>query len=57
MVREEKLVIEFLVKFLCFDDLVFLENDVFEIKKKRSFFGFGFFFDRFLVGFVEYRGK
>lgn len=55
--REEKSATELSAKLLRLDDLVSLENDVFETKKKRSFSGFGSPLDRLSAGSVEHRGK
>uniref|UniRef100_A0A8C6GMD9 Osteocrin n=1 Tax=Mus spicilegus TaxID=10103 RepID=A0A8C6GMD9_MUSSI len=55
--REEKSATELAAKLLRLDDLVSLENDVFETKKKRSFSGFGSPLDRLSAGSVEHRGK
>ncbi|XP_032755144.1 osteocrin [Rattus rattus] len=55
--REEKSATELAAKLLLLDDLVSLENDVFETKKKRSFSGFGSPLDRLSAGSVEHRGK
>lgn len=49
--REEKSATELSAKLLRLDDLVSLENDVFETKKKRSFSGFGSPLDRLSAGY------
>ncbi|XP_051006377.1 osteocrin [Acomys russatus] len=55
--REEKSATELAAKLLLLDELVSLENDVFETKKKRSFSGFGSPLDRLSAGSVEHKGK
>ncbi|XP_073485201.1 osteocrin [Aquarana catesbeiana] len=44
-------------KLLLLDELVSLENDVIETKKKRSFSGFGSPLDRISAGTSEIKGK
>ncbi|XP_072264333.1 osteocrin [Pyxicephalus adspersus] len=44
-------------KLLLLDELVSLENDVIETKKKRSFSGFGSPLDRISAGTSETKGK
>ncbi|XP_063775704.1 osteocrin [Pseudophryne corroboree] len=44
-------------KLLLLDELVSLENDVIETKKKRSFPGFGSPLDRISAGTTEIKGK
>ncbi|XP_008837916.1 osteocrin [Nannospalax galili] len=56
-VREEKSTTDLAAKLLLLDELVSLENDVSETKKKRSFSGFGSPLDRLSAGTVEHRGK
>ncbi|KAM6443768.1 osteocrin [Liasis olivaceus] len=48
--REEKSTTDLVAKILLLNELVSLENDVFETKKKRSFSGFGSPLDRLSVG-------
>ncbi|XP_025024364.1 osteocrin [Python bivittatus] len=48
--REEKSATDLVAKILLLNELVSLENDVFETKKKRSFSGFGSPLDRLSVG-------
>lgn len=55
--REEKSATDLAAKLLLLDELVSLENDVFETKKKRSFPGFGSPLDRLSAGSVEHKGK
>ncbi|KAH0506409.1 Osteocrin [Microtus ochrogaster] len=55
--REEKSAIDLAAKLLLLDELVSLENDVYETKKKRSFPGFGSPLDRLSAGSVEHKGK
>ncbi|XP_036059743.1 osteocrin [Onychomys torridus] len=55
--REEKSATDLASKLLLLDELVSLENDVFETKKKRSFPGFGSPLDRLSAGSVEHKGK
>ncbi|XP_069884796.1 osteocrin isoform X2 [Dipodomys merriami] len=55
--REEKPATDLAGKLLLLDELVSLENDVIETKKKRSFSGFGSPLDRLSAGSVEHKGK
>ncbi|KAK7824549.1 hypothetical protein U0070_021470 [Myodes glareolus] len=55
--REEKSATDLAAKLLLLDELVSLENDVYETKKKRSFPGFGSPLDRLSAGSVEHKGK
>ncbi|XP_039225038.1 osteocrin [Crotalus tigris] len=48
--REEKSTTDLVAKMLLLNELVSLENDVFETKKKRSFSGFGSPLDRLSKG-------
>uniref|UniRef100_A0A8C5QME8 Osteocrin n=1 Tax=Leptobrachium leishanense TaxID=445787 RepID=A0A8C5QME8_9ANUR len=54
---EEKSAADLAAKLLLLDELVSLENDVIETKKKRSFPGFGSPLDRLSVGSIELKGK
>nr|XP_033813705.1 osteocrin [Geotrypetes seraphini] len=54
---EEKLASDLATKLLLLDELVSLENDVMETKKKRSFSSFGSPLDRLSVGSTELRSK
>ncbi|XP_020760895.1 osteocrin [Odocoileus virginianus] len=56
-VREEKSATDLAAKLLLLDELVSLENDVIETKKKRSFSGFGSPLDRLSAGSVSHKGK
>ncbi|XP_006201021.1 osteocrin [Vicugna pacos] len=56
-VREEKSATDLAAKLLLLDELVSLENDVIETKKKRSFSGFGSPLDRLSAGSVDHKGK
>ncbi|XP_004391904.1 PREDICTED: osteocrin [Odobenus rosmarus divergens] len=56
-VREEKSATNLAAKLLLLDELVSLENDVIETKKKRSFSGFGSPLDRLSAGSVDHKGK
>ncbi|XP_053565020.1 osteocrin isoform X2 [Bombina bombina] len=54
---EEKSATDLAAKLLLLDELVSLENDVIEPKKKRSFPGFGTPLDRISVGSTELKAK
>nr|XP_025034242.1 osteocrin [Pelodiscus sinensis] len=54
---EEKTATELAAKLLLLDELVSLENDVIETKKKRSFPGFGSPLDRLSASSVDLKGK
>ncbi|KAB0364323.1 hypothetical protein FD755_014655 [Muntiacus reevesi] len=54
-VREEKSATDLAAKLLLLDELVSLENDVIETKKKRSFSGFGSPLDRLSAGSVSHK--
>ncbi|XP_061049253.1 osteocrin [Eubalaena glacialis] len=56
-VKEEKSATDLAAKLLLLDELVSLENDVIETKKKRSFSGFGSPLDRLSAGSVNHKGK
>ncbi|XP_006156773.1 osteocrin [Tupaia chinensis] len=56
-VSEEKSATDLAAKILLLDELVSLENDVTETKKKRSFSGFGSPLDRLSAGSVDHKGK
>jgi hypothetical protein len=56
-VREEKSATDLAAKLLLLNELVSLENDVVETKKKRSFSGFGSPLDRLSAGSVDRKGK
>ncbi|XP_013368943.1 PREDICTED: osteocrin [Chinchilla lanigera] len=56
-VREEKSATDLTAKLLLLDELVSLENDVMETKKKRSFSGFGSPIDRLSAGSVDHKSK
>ncbi|XP_059956114.1 osteocrin [Mesoplodon densirostris] len=56
-VKEEKSVTDLAAKLLLLDELVSLENDVIETKRKRSFSGFGSPLDRLSAGSVDHKGK
>ncbi|XP_044111075.1 osteocrin [Neovison vison] len=56
-VRKEKSATNLSAKLLLLDELVSLENDVIETKKKRSFSGFGSPLDRLSAGSVDHKGK
>ncbi|XP_055977798.1 osteocrin [Sorex fumeus] len=56
-VSEEKSATDLAAKLLLLDELVSLENDVIETKKKRSFSGFGSPLDRLSAGSIEHKGK
>ncbi|XP_006897121.1 PREDICTED: osteocrin-like [Elephantulus edwardii] len=53
----EKSATDLAAKLLLLDELVSLENDVIETKKKRSFSGFGSPLDRLSAGSVDHKGK
>ncbi|XP_024596084.1 osteocrin [Neophocaena asiaeorientalis asiaeorientalis] len=55
--KEEKSATDLAAKLLLLDELVSLENDVIETKKKRSFSGFGSPLDRLSAGSVDHKGK
>uniref|UniRef100_A0A674I1Y7 Osteocrin n=1 Tax=Terrapene triunguis TaxID=2587831 RepID=A0A674I1Y7_9SAUR len=54
---EEKSATDLAAKLLLLDELVSLENDVIETKKKRSFPGFGSPLDRLSASSVDLKGK
>ncbi|MEE6517663.1 hypothetical protein FKM82_028025, partial [Ascaphus truei] len=54
---EEKSAAGLAAKLLLLDELVSLENDVIETKKKRSFPGLGSPLDRLSAGSMELKGK
>ncbi|XP_042312369.1 osteocrin [Sceloporus undulatus] len=54
---EEKSAADLAAKLLLLDELVSLENDVIETKKKRSFSGFGAPLDRLSAGSVDLKSK
>ncbi|KAG8429702.1 hypothetical protein GDO86_019426, partial [Hymenochirus boettgeri] len=54
---EEKSAADLAAKLLLLDELVSLENDVIETKKKRSFSGFGSPLDRLSASTTEFKGK
>ncbi|OCT56701.1 osteocrin [Xenopus laevis] len=54
---EEKSAADLAAKILLLDELVSLENDVIETKKKRSFPGFGSPLDRLSASTTEFKGK
>ncbi|NXI08598.1 OSTN protein, partial [Irena cyanogastra] len=54
---EEKSATNLAAKLLLLDDLVSLENEVTETKKKRSFPGFGSPIDRISSSSVDAKGK
>ncbi|NXA31223.1 OSTN protein, partial [Eudromia elegans] len=54
---EEKLAIDLSAKLFLLDELVSLENEVTETKKKRSFPGFGSPIDRISSSSVDTKGK
>ncbi|XP_067594518.1 osteocrin isoform X1 [Pseudorca crassidens] len=56
-VKEEKSATDLAAKLLLLDELVSLENDVIETKKKRSFSGFGSPLDRLSAGSVDHKSK
>ncbi|XP_058920238.1 osteocrin [Kogia breviceps] len=56
-VKEEKSATDLAAKLLLLDELVSLENDVIETKKKRSFSGFGSPLDRLSAGSVDHKGR
>ncbi|KAF6120778.1 osteocrin [Phyllostomus discolor] len=56
-VREEKSAADLAAKLMLLDELVSLENDVIETKKKRSFSGFGSPLDRLSAGSMDHKGK
>uniref|UniRef100_A0A8C6ELM6 Osteocrin n=1 Tax=Microcebus murinus TaxID=30608 RepID=A0A8C6ELM6_MICMU len=56
-VREEKSATDLAAKLFLLDELVSLENDVIETKKKRSFSGFGSPLDRLSAGSADHKGK
>ena len=55
--REEKSAADLAAKLMLLDELVSLENDVIETKKKRSFSGFGSPLDRLSAGSMDHKGK
>ncbi|EHB08512.1 Osteocrin [Heterocephalus glaber] len=55
--RREKSATDLAAKLLLLDELVSLENDVIETKKKRSFPGFGSPIDRLSAGSVDHKSK
>ncbi|KFO33152.1 osteocrin [Fukomys damarensis] len=55
--REEKSATDLAMKLLLLDELVSLENDVIETKKKRSFSGFGSPIDRLSAGSAVHKSK
>ncbi|NWU41794.1 OSTN protein, partial [Hylia prasina] len=55
--REEQSATNLAAKLLLLDDLVSLENEVTETKKKRSFPGFGSPLDRISSSSVDAKGK
>uniref|UniRef100_A0A8C3YTJ8 Osteocrin n=1 Tax=Catagonus wagneri TaxID=51154 RepID=A0A8C3YTJ8_9CETA len=55
--KEEKSATDLAAKLLLLDELMSLENDVIETKKKRSFSGFGSPLDRLSAGSVDHKGK
>ncbi|XP_040859053.1 osteocrin [Ochotona curzoniae] len=55
--REVKSATDLAAKLLLLDELVSLENDVIETKKKRSFSGFGSPLDRLSAGSGDHKGK
>ncbi|XP_015991730.1 osteocrin [Rousettus aegyptiacus] len=55
--REGKSAADLAAKLMLLDELVSLENDVIETKKKRSFSGFGSPLDRLSAGSVDHKGK
>ncbi|XP_067417112.1 osteocrin [Emydura macquarii macquarii] len=54
---KEKSAADLAAKLLLLDELVSLENDVIETKKKRSFPGFGSPLDRLSASSVDLKGK
>uniref|UniRef100_A0A452GWS3 Uncharacterized protein n=1 Tax=Gopherus agassizii TaxID=38772 RepID=A0A452GWS3_9SAUR len=54
---EEKSATDLAAKLLLLDELVSLENNVIETKKKRSFPGFGSPLDRLSASSVDLKGK
>ncbi|XP_028584327.2 osteocrin [Podarcis muralis] len=54
---QEKPAADLVAKLLLFDELVSLENDVIETKKKRSFSGFGSPLDRLSAGSLDLKAK
>ncbi|XP_077346435.1 osteocrin [Lithobates pipiens] len=56
-VSNEEKTADLAAKLLLLDELVSLENDVIETKKKRSFSGFGSPLDRISAGTSEIKGK
>ncbi|NWI14340.1 OSTN protein, partial [Crypturellus soui] len=54
---EEKLAVDLSAKLFLLDELVSLENEVAETKKKRSFPGFGAPIDRISSSSVDTKGK
>ncbi|XP_032154137.1 osteocrin isoform X2 [Cebus imitator] len=56
-VTEEKSATDLTAKLLLLDELVSLENDAIETKKKRSFSGFGSPLDRLSAGSVDHKSK
>ncbi|XP_078522811.1 osteocrin [Lissotriton helveticus] len=54
---EEKAATDLVAKLLLLDELVSLENDVIETKKKRSFPGFGTPLDRLSAASTELKAK
>ncbi|KAG2463405.1 OSTN protein, partial [Polypterus senegalus] len=57
MSSEEKSANDLTTKLFLLDELVNLENDVMETKKKRSFTGFGSPLDRLSISTMEVKGK
>ncbi|XP_075411747.1 osteocrin [Tenrec ecaudatus] len=56
-VRKDKAATFLAAKLLLLDEIVSLENDVVETKKKRSFPGFGSPLDRLSAGSIDNKGK
>ncbi|XP_067322239.1 osteocrin isoform X2 [Anolis sagrei] len=54
---EDKSAADLAAKLLLLDELVSLENDVIETKKKRSFSGFGSPLDRLSMGSMDLKTK
>ncbi|MBN3296695.1 OSTN protein, partial [Amia calva] len=54
---EEKSATDLNAKLMLLNDLVSLENDVIETKRKRSFPGFGSPLDRLSVNNMDLKGK
>ncbi|XP_074860333.1 osteocrin isoform X1 [Carettochelys insculpta] len=55
--HEQKSATDLAAKLMLLDELVSLENDVIETKKKRSFPGFGSPLDRLSASSVDLKGK